>query len=209
MRFKKYAIGALFAVTVLVATGLLASLGHANDDGTEVATFAGGCFWCIEADFEKVEGVLSVVSGYTGGSVANPTYAQVSSGKTGHTEAVRVAFDPKIVSYEDLLAIFWRNIDPTVKNRQFCDVGKQYRTAIFYHDESQRQAAEKSRAALEKTKPFAVPIVTEITPAAEFYAAEDYHQDFAKKNPARYQSYRKGCKRDNRLSEIWDEKNEK
>ncbi len=209
MRFNKYAIGALFAVTVLVATGLLASLGHANDDGTEVATFAGGCFWCIEADFEKVEGVLSVVSGYTGGSVANPTYAQVSSGKTGHTEAVRVAFDPEIVSYEDLLAIFWRNIDPTVKNRQFCDVGKQYRTAIFYHDESQRQAAEKSRAALEKTKPFAVPIVTEITPAAEFYAAEDYHQDFAKKNPARYQSYRKGCKRDNRLSEIWDEKNEK
>ncbi|MCG6947907.1 MAG: peptide-methionine (S)-S-oxide reductase MsrA [Acidobacteria bacterium] len=209
MRFNKYAIGALFAVTVLVATALLAPLGHANDDGTEFATFAGGCFWCIEADFEKVEGVLSVVSGYTGGSVANPTYAQVSSGKTGHTEAVRVAFDPEIVSYEDLLAIFWRNIDPTVKNRQFCDVGKQYRTAIFYHDESQRQAAEKSRAALEKTKPFAVPIVTEITPAAEFYPAEDYHQDFAKKNPARYQSYRKGCKRDNRLSEIWDEKNEK
>ncbi|MEJ2580869.1 MAG: peptide-methionine (S)-S-oxide reductase MsrA [Acidobacteriota bacterium] len=209
MRFNRYATGALLAATVFVATALLASLGHANDDGTEVATFAGGCFWCIEADFEKVEGVLSVVSGYTGGSIADPTYAQVSAGKTGHTEAVRVVFDPKIVSYEELLAIFWRNIDPTVKNRQFCDVGKQYRTAIFYHDDSQHEAAEKSRAALEKTKPFAVPIVTEISQAAEFYPAEDYHQDFAKKNPARYQSYRKGCKRDNRLSEIWEEQDEK
>ncbi len=209
MRFIQHAIRALLAATVLVAIAPIASLAHANDDGTEVATFAGGCFWCIEADFEKVDGVLSVVSGYTGGSVANPTYAQVSSGKTGHTEAVRVVFDPRIVSYEELLAIFWRNIDPTVKNRQFCDVGKQYRTAIFYHDESQREAAEKSRAVLEKSKPFAVPIVTEITPAAEFYPAEDYHQDFAKKNPARYQSYRKGCKRDNRLSEVWGEHNEK
>ena len=196
-------------VVLLFAAAALVAPFASGNDGTRAATFAGGCFWCIEADFEKVEGVLSVVSGYTGGSVADPTYRQVSAGGTGHTEAVRVVFDPEIVSYEELLAIFWRNIDPTVKDRQFCDVGKQYRTGIFYHDESQREAAVASRAALEKSKPFKVPIATEITAVSEFYPAEDYHQDFAKKNPTRYESYRKGCKRDNRLSEIWNEQNEK
>ena len=188
-----------------IAAALLATLGGAADSETAVATLAAGCFWCIEADFEKVEGVLSVTSGYTGGSVANPTYKQVSKGKTGHTEAVRVVFDPRIISYERLLEIFWRNIDPTVDDRQFCDVGKQYRAGIFYHDEEQRQEAEKSRAVIEQTKPFANPIVTEIAAATAFYPAEAYHQDYFKKNPIRYAYYRKTCGRDRRLKELWGE----
>ena len=190
---------------LLLAVGAFAIPGTAGDGETEYATFAAGCFWCIEADFEKVEGVLSVTSGYTGGTTANPTYKEVSSGKTGHTEAVRIVYDPKIVSYEELLAIFWRNVDPTVPDRQFCDVGKQYRPGIFYHDESQRVAAEESRAELERSKPFAETIVTEITAATAFYPAEAYHQDYAKKNPVRYSDYRKGCGRDQRLSDLWGE----
>jgi peptide-methionine (S)-S-oxide reductase len=153
-----------------------------------------------------VEGVLSVVSGYTGGETPNPTYKEVSSGTTGHTEAVRVVFDPDIISYEQLLDIFWRNIDPTVSDRQFCDVGSQYRAGIFFHDVGQRDAAEASRAALEKTKPFAEPIVTEITAASAFYPAEAYHQDYYKKNSLRYSYYRKACGRDRRLAELWGEK---
>jgi peptide-methionine (S)-S-oxide reductase len=188
-----------------MAVSFLAMPADAGEGETEYATFAAGCFWCIEADFEKVEGVLSVTSGYTGGTVANPTYKQVSKGKTGHTEAVRVVYDPKIVSYEQLLAIFWRNVDPTVSDRQFCDVGEQYRAGIFYHDESQKIAAEQSRAALEASKPFPDPIVTEITAATAFYPAEAYHQDYAEKNPIRYSYYRKSCGRDRRLSELWGE----
>ena len=188
---------------LLMALALLPTSASAEDGATAFATFAAGCFWCIEADFEKIDGVLSVISGYTGGKTANPTYKQVSAGNTGHTEAVRVVFNPKTISYEDLLAVFWRNIDPTVSDRQFCDIGDQYRAGIFYHDESQRTAAEKSRAALEKTKPFAEPIVTEITAATAFYPAEAYHQDYAKKNPIRYSNYRKRCGLDHRLSELW------
>ena len=179
----------------------------AADPGeTAYATCAGGCFWCIEADFEKVDGVLTVTSGYTGGHVANPTYKQVSAGGTGHTEAIRVVYDPDVVTYEELLEVFWHNIDPTVVDRQFCDVGDQYRSGIFYHDEAQREAAERSRAQLEGSKPFPEPIVTEITAATAFYPAEVYHQDYAKKNPIRYSYYRSGCGRDRRLEQLWGEK---
>jgi peptide-methionine (S)-S-oxide reductase len=170
------------------------------------ATFAGGCFWCVEADFDKVDGVVSTTSGYIGGRLANPTYAQVSAGGTGHAEAVEVVFDPRSVSYEKLLDVFWRSVDPTVVNRQFCDVGSQYRTGIFVHDESQRRAAEASKAALEKSKPFKEPIVTPIEAATAFYPAEEYHQDYHLKNPIRYRYYRSGCGRDARLKELWGEK---
>ena len=191
---------------MVIAAVLLAAPGGAADSETAYATLAAGCFWCIEADLEKVEGVLSVTSGYTGGTVANPTYKQVSKGKTGHTEAVRVVFDPQVISFEELLAIFWRNHDPTVADRQFCDIGEQYRAWIFYHDEGQREAAERSRAMLEQTKSFTNPIVTEITAASAFYPAEAYHQDYYKKNPIRYSYYRKSCGRDRRLKEIWGER---
>ncbi len=167
------------------------------------ATFAGGCFWCVEADFDKVDGVISTTSGYIGGKVANPTYAQVSGGGTGHTEAVEIVYDPRKVSYQKLLEVFWVNVDPTVKDRQFCDVGSQYRTGIFVHDETQRRAAEASKAALEKTKPFKASILTPIETATTFYPAESYHQDYYQKNPIRYTFYRTGCGRDARLKELW------
>ncbi len=167
------------------------------------ATFAGGCFWCVEADFDKVEGVISTTSGYIGGRVPSPTYEQVSAGGTGYVEAVEIAYDPRKVNYEKLLEVFWVNVDPTVKDRQFCDVGSQYRTAIFVHDEAQRRAAEASKAALEKNKPFKAPIVTPIETATKFYPAEEYHQDYYKKNPIRYKFYRSGCGRDARLRELW------
>ncbi len=167
------------------------------------ATFAGGCFWCVESDFDKVRGVLSTTSGYIGGSVANPSYQQVSAKTTGHAEAVEIVYDPAKVSYEQLLATYWRSIDPTTKNRQFCDAGSPYRTAIFTHDDTQLAAAKKSLAELEKSKPFKEPIVTEIVPATAFYPAEDYHQDYYKKNPVRYSYYRSSCGRDSRLAELW------
>jgi len=168
------------------------------------AIFAGGCFWCVEADFEKLPGVIAAESGYTGGEEKNPTYQQVSAGRTGHAEAVRVRYDPAQVSYGQLLAHFWRNIDPTVKNRQFCDIGAQYRTAIYYQDQAQRDAALASKAALEKEKRFA-RIETEVTAAGAFYPAEQYHQDYYKKNPVRYKFYRHNCGRDARLRELWGE----
>ncbi|MDP3872605.1 MAG: peptide-methionine (S)-S-oxide reductase MsrA [Methyloversatilis sp.] len=167
------------------------------------ATFAGGCFWCVEVDFDKVPGVLSTTSGYTGGKTPNPTYKTVSSDTTGHAEAVLIEYDPAKVSYEQLLAHFWRSIDPTTKDRQFCDAGHSYRSAIFTHDATQLEAARRSLAELEKTKPFKAPIVTEINTASTFYPAEDYHQDYYKKNPARYQYYRWSCGRDARLKELW------
>jgi peptide-methionine (S)-S-oxide reductase len=174
--------------------------------GQAVATFAGGCFWCMEPPYDKLPGVTATISGYTGGKKVNPTYQEVSSGATGHAEAVQVIYDPKKVSYEKLLDVFWHNVDPTVKDRQFCDSGNQYRTAIFYHDEAQRKAAEASRAALEKSKPFKEPLVTQIEMAGAFYPAEEYHQDYYKKNPVRYQIYRSGCGRDARLRELWGDK---
>ena len=176
---------------------------QANAQATARATFAGGCFWCVESDFDKVPGVISTTSGYTGGSVANPTYQQVSAKTTGHAEAVQIVFDPAKVSYEQLLAKFWTSIDPTTRDRQFCDVGTPYRTAIFTHDAAQLEAARKSLADLEKSKPFKEPIVTQIVPASAFYAAEDYHQDYYKKNPVRYSYYRQSCGRDARLQQLW------
>lgn len=162
------------------------------------ATFAGGCFWCMEAPFDKLNGVISVTVGYTGGTTRNPTYEQVSAGRTGHAESAQIVYDPKKVTYQKLLDVFWHNIDPTVRNQQFCNVGSQYRTAIFYHDEEQRRLAEASRAALEKSKPFKGAIVTEIT-----RASEEYHQHYYRKNPVRYKFYRAGCGRDERLKELW------
>lgn len=191
---------------VLIVVALALHVSAADSGETAYATFAGGCFWCIEADFEKVAGVLTVTSGYTGGHLANPTYAQVSAGGTGHAEAVRILYDPEVVTYEELLEVFWHNIDPTVADRQFCDVGDQYRSGIFYHDEAQREAAERSRADLERSKPFPEPVVTEIVSATAFYPAEAYHQDYSKKNPLRYAYYRNGCGRDRRLKELWGEK---
>jgi len=171
--------------------------------GTAKATFAGGCFWCMEPPFDKVDGVVSTTSGYTGGRTANPTYEDVSSGGTGHAEVVQVVYDPSRVSYAQLLAIFWRNIDPLTRNQQFCDIGSQYRTAIFYHDDEQRMLAQRSKADLEARESFKGKIVTEIAPAGTFYPAEDYHQDFYLKNPVRYKVYRNGCGRDARLKELW------
>lgn len=170
---------------------------------TEKATFAGGCFWCMEPPYDKLEGVISVTSGYTGGHKKNPNYKEVSAGGTGHAEAVQVVYDPSKTSYQKLLDVFWHNIDPTVINRQFCDVGDQYRSAIFYHNDEQKKLALKSKAALEKNKSFKEPVVTEITQAGEFYPAEEYHQKYYKKNPIRYKYYRNGCGRDQRLKELW------
>ena len=170
-----------------------------------MATFAGGCFWCVEADFDKVEGVISTTSGYTGGHVPNPTYEQVSAGGTGHAESVQVVYDPSKTTYAKLLDIFWHNVDPFQQNGQFCDHGGQYRSAIFYLDESQRQAAEESKRKLEEQPRFRGKIATEIVPASTFYPAEEYHQRYYKKNPLRYSIYRLGCGRDARLKQVWGE----
>jgi peptide-methionine (S)-S-oxide reductase len=169
----------------------------------ETAIFAGGCFWCEETAFVGVPGVISVTSGYTGGQVKNPTYEQVSSGSTGHAESVQVVFDPTKTSYEKLLDVFWHNVDPTQANGQFCDHGNQYRSAIFYASESQRKAAEDSKRKLEEEPRFKGKIVTQIVAAGPFYRAEEYHQEFYKKNPTRYHEYRLGCGRDARLKQIW------
>lgn len=170
---------------------------------TAKAYFAGGCFWCMEEAFEQVEGVLSVASGYMGGTVANPTYEQVSAGRTGHAEAVEVIYDPAKVSYQQLLEAFWRNIDPVTPNAQFCDHGSQYRSAVFYTTEEEQRLAEASKTAIEQAKRFPAPIVTELVPASSFYQAEDYHQDYYKKNPLRYKYYKYGCGRAQRLESLW------
>jgi peptide-methionine (S)-S-oxide reductase len=202
---------------VAAATGLTAALAAAafSPTGAEdakpvaapaqtaVATFASGCFWCTESDFEKVPGVVEAISGYTGGTTPNPTYRQVSTGGTGHTEAVQVRYDPAVVTYERLLDVYWRNVDPVDAGGQFCDRGDQYRSAIFVHDGKQRQAALESKAAIERSGRLSQPIVTPVVQAETFYPAEDYHQDYAKKNPLRYTYYRNGCGRDQRLEELW------
>jgi peptide-methionine (S)-S-oxide reductase len=190
----------LAAALVLAATGAVA---QAGGNAKAKAIFAGGCFWCVEADFDKVPGVVSTTSGYIGGKVANPTYQQVTTKTTGHAEAVEIVFDPARVSYEQLLEHFWRTIDPTTVDRQFCDAGSPYRSAIFAVDAAQLKAAQASLAALQKNKPFAEPVVTQIALAGPFYVAEDYHQDYYKKNPVRYQDYRSGCGRDARLKQLW------
>ena len=186
-------------IALTLAILLLAAYAARAEQAT--ATFAGGCFWCMEGPFESLPGVASVTSGYTGGTKANPTYEEVSAGGTGHAESVEIVYDPSQVSYEKLLDVFWHNIDPTVADRQFCDAGTQYRSAIFVHDAAQRKAAEASLAAVQKR--LGVPVKTQIVDAGPFYAAEDYHQDYYKKNPVRYRYYRWGCGRDARLTEIW------
>jgi peptide-methionine (S)-S-oxide reductase len=170
---------------------------------TAKATFAGGCFWCMEEAFDAVPGVIATTSGYMGGKVKNPTYEQVSSGSTGHAEVVQVEYDPAKVTYARLLDVFWHNIDPTQRNAQFCDYGSQYRSGIFYHDDQQKRLAEASRAALEKSKPFKGEIVTEITKASQFYPAEGYHQDYYLNSPTRYKYYKNGCGRPARLKQLW------
>ncbi len=188
-------------ILVLAAAGAAGAQGTTHKPARAVATFAGGCFWCVESDFDHVKGVISTTSGYTGGHVKNPTYHQVSAGGTGHAESVEVVYDPNVVSYGQLLTYFWHHVDPTVKDRQFCDVGRQYRTAIFVHNAAQRKLAEasKKKVAAQLGK----RIYTEIVDAGPFYKAEDYHQDFYKKQPLKYKFYRWNCGRDQRVKEIW------
>ena len=171
--------------------------------GETVATFAGGCFWCVEADFDAVPGVVRTISGYTGGTSKNPTYRQVSAGGTGHREAVQIFYDPKKVSYEKLLDVFWRSVDPTDAGGQFCDRGRSYETAIFANSPAQRRLAEATKQKLQESGILNAPIVTPIETAAAFYPAEGYHQDYYKKSPLRYKLYRYGCARDSRVRELW------
>ena len=188
----------------MLVAGILAPVGEAADNpGLAKVSFAGGCFWCMEEAFEKVPGVTSVTSGYMGGRVENPSYEQVSSGATGHAEAVEVLYDPDKVSYAKLLDAFWHNVDPVTPNAQFCDHGSQYRAVIFYQNEEQKRLAEESKRTIEQSKRFAQPIVTELVMASQFYPAEDYHQDFYKKNPIRYKFYKYNCGRAQRLEELW------
>ncbi len=196
MKMLSIAIKGLSAILILTGTVNAAT-------NLEKATFAGGCFWCMEHPFDEIPGVVSVTSGYTGGQKKNPTYEEVSAGGTGHAESVQVVYDPTKVTYEKLLNVFWHNIDPTAKDRQFCDSGHQYRSAIFYHNEEQQRLALQSKAELEKNKSFREPVVTEIVQATAFYPAEDYHQHYYKKNPIRYKYYRSRCGRDQRLKELW------
>jgi len=197
MRIRHVFLGILLT---LAAAPLTPAIG---DPALAKATFAGGCFWCMEPPFEALDGVVSVTSGYTGGSKVNPTYEEVSAGGTGHAESIEVTYDPAKVSYEKLLDVYWHNVDPTTPDGQFCDHGRQYRTAIFYHDETQHRLAEESKHALEASKKLPGPIVTEIVAAGPFYPAEEYHQDYYKKNPIRYRFYRYHCGRDQRLEEVW------
>lgn len=189
------------AVIFLIVGGVAHAAQSPGSTPTAKATFAGGCFWCMEPPYDELEGVTSTISGYIGGTKKDPTYEQVSAGTTGHTEAVQITYDPQKVSYEKLLEIFWRNIDPLTANAQFCDSGSQYRSGIFYHDEAQKKLAEASKKRVQTR--FKQPVVTEITAASDFYPAEDYHQDYYKKNPVRYRYYRGRCGRDERLKQVW------
>jgi peptide-methionine (S)-S-oxide reductase len=200
----RFVLGILLAAAAIASRPVRAAAPpDAAPAGLERATFAGGCFWCMEGPFDKLPGVQSVTVGYAGGTMKNPTYEAVSSGGTGHAESVEILFDPAKISYDKLLEVFWHNVDPLTPNRQFCDVGEQYRSAIFFHGEAQRAAAEASKKALEEAKKFEQPIVTEIVAAGQFWPAEEYHQHYYKKNPLRYQYYRFGCGRDARLEKLW------
>ena len=203
MKLRKFLdlILSIGVISMLPGGAVYAASQSTGDAETAKATFAGGCFWCMEPPFDKLDGVISTISGYAGGTKKNPTYEEVSAGKTGHAEVVQITYDPKKITYEKLLEVFWHNVDPLTPNRQFCDVGSQYRTAIFYHDETQKRLAEESKKALSKR--FKEPIVTEIVAASEFYPAEDYHQDYYIKNPLRYKYYRFSCGRDQRLEALW------
>ena len=197
-------------LSVLVSLSLLGSImfwsGSENVGAaapSKTAYFAGGCFWCMEEAFEQVEGVVAVVSGYMGGSVPHPRYEQVSGGSTGHAESIEVTYDPAKVSYQKLLDVFWRNVDPITPNAQFCDHGSQYRSAVFYGTDEEQRLSEESKTAIERSKRFSAPIVTQLVKATEFYPAEDYHQDYYKKNPLRYKYYKYGCGRAQRLDTLW------
>ena len=203
LRFAVFSIGLTLGALWLLGPSLQARAAAPATGPLARATFAGGCFWCMEAPFDKVPGVVSTTSGYAGGRVRNPTYEQVSEGSTGHTEVLQVAYDPAKVSYEHLVEVFWRNVDPTDRGGQFCDRGRQYRTGIFYEGGAQKRAAEASKRAPEASGRLKKPVVTEIVPLEAFYPAEEYHQDFYKKSPVRYTSYRAGCGRDRRLEELW------
>lgn len=197
-------VAALFIFLYIGAGPMHPLSGWAADPQSQSkAYFAGGCFWCMEEAFEKVAGVMAVISGFMGGTVKDPSYEDVSSGRTGHAESVEVQYDPSTVSYNQLLEAFWKNIDPVTANAQFCDHGSQYRAAIFYRNEEEKQAAEDSKRAIEQSKRFKEPIVTQIAQATEFYPAEEYHQDFYKKNPIRYKFYKSTCGRVRRLEALW------
>ena len=202
---RRQAALSVFTVAIfLVGMWNLQSNSQAAADATVgKAYFAGGCFWCMEEAFEKVEGVLSATSGYMGGTVANPSYEEVSAGRTGHAESVEVVYDPTKVSYQKLLDAFWRNVDPITPNAQFCDHGSQYRSAIFFQTDEEKRASDTSKQAIEQSKRFTEPIVTQIVMASQFYHAEEYHQDFYKKNPVRYKFYKYSCGRAKRLEELW------
>jgi peptide-methionine (S)-S-oxide reductase len=205
MTTSRWKLRLLFAALMFTWSGSFIIPGNAADSGvTAKAYFAGGCFWCMEEVFEKVDGVVETVSGYMGGTAKNPTYEEVSSGRTGHAESVEVRYDPAKVTYIQLLEAFWRNIDPVTPNAQFCDHGNQYRAAIFYQGDEQKRLAEESKRAIEQSKRFAQPIVTEVVAASQFYPAEEYHQDFYKKNPIRYKYYKFSCGRAQRLESLWD-----
>jgi peptide-methionine (S)-S-oxide reductase len=203
---RKLGLLSILATLTLVASVGVAAVAHAADGavpGLETATFAGGCFWCMQPAFDHIPGVVSTTVGYTGGEKDHPSYEEVSDGGTGHAESIEVTFDPKKVTYQQLLNVFWHNVDPTTRDREFCDVGHQYRTAIFYHGPEQEAEAKASEKQIEETKPFPEAIVTEIVPASTFWPAEDYHQDYYLKNPVRYKFYRYNCGRDDRLRELW------
>jgi peptide-methionine (S)-S-oxide reductase len=203
---RRLCMAVLCSLGLVAASGTLAAENAAvKTENTATALFAGGCFWCVEADFEKLPGVIGAESGYTAGKKLNPTYEQVSAGGTGHTEAVRVTYDPARVSYAQLVDYFWKHIDPTVKDRQFCDSGNQYRSGIYWQNEAERKIAESSRDALLSSGKFK-EIHTEIIAATTFYPAEEYHQDYYKKNPIRYAYYRNGCGRDARVQQLWGSK---
>jgi peptide-methionine (S)-S-oxide reductase len=207
MLWKLIIVGALLADTALAGRSAQprphAGEGSLVQGTTAGATFAGGCFWCMEHPFDQLPGVISVTSGYTGGHTEHPSYEEVSAGGTGHAESVEIVYDPTKVTYGQLLAVFWHNIDPLTRDAQFCDHGSQYRSVIFYHDSTQRRLAEESKRQLETAGRFRQPIVTEIVAATAFYPAEEYHQHYYRKNPIRYNFYRWNCGRDRRLRELW------
>jgi peptide-methionine (S)-S-oxide reductase len=201
---RQAALSVLTVAVLLVGAWNVQSTSHAEADATPgKAHFAGGCFWCMEEAFEKVEGVLSATSGYMGGKVANPSYEEVSAGRTGHAESVEVIYDPSKVSYQKLLDAFWHNVDPVTPNAQFCDHGSQYRSVIFFQTDEEKRASDTSKQAIEQSKRFTEPIVTQIVPASQVYPAEEYHQDFYKKNPIRYKFYKYNCGRAQRLEALW------
>ena len=198
--FRKKFTAPLFAALMLVAT----FPATADEQDTALATFAGGCFWCMQPPFDELEGVISTRAGYTGGHIDSPTYEQVTAGNSGHVEAVQIEYDPSTISFDALVDVFWRNIDPTDDGGQFCDRGAHYRAVLYYHDEDQKAVAEQSKASLEADRPFDASIVTPLAAAEKFHEAEAYHQDYYLNHPWRYRFYRLSCGRDQRLSELWD-----